>query len=122
MIEVVGREGNAVRFRLAGRISDEDYETVLIPAVNDILKEHEKVNALIEFSEEYEKYELGAMWEDTKFGMRHRNDFGRAAIVGAPRWIRWGANIGDKLMDAELKTFPPEQADKAWSWVSSYGA
>lgn len=118
MIEVVGREGNAVRFKLAGRVSDEDYESVLIPAVNDILREHEKVNCMIEFSEEYEKYELGAMWEDAKFGMRHRHDFGRTAVVGAPRCVQWGTRIGDKLMDAELKTFPNTQADEAWGWVS----
>ena len=119
MIELVERDGSAVRFRLSGKITDEDYETVLIPTITGILDWHAKVNCAMEFTDEYEGYELGAMWEDTKFGLKHKNDFGRVAVVGASRWIEWGVKIGSKLMDGELRTFPSEEADKGWEWVKA---
>ena len=59
-------------------------------------------NGLIEFGEEYEKYELGAMWEDTKFGVKHAKDFGKVAVVGAPKWVEWGTKVGNKLTNAKL--------------------
>ena len=117
MIELVERDGSAVRFRLSGKITDEDYETVLIPTITGILDWHAKVNCAMEFTDEYEGYELGAMWEDTKFGLKHKNDFARVGVVGASRWIEWGVKIGNKMMDGELRTFPSEEADKAWAWV-----
>ena len=117
MMELVGREGNAVRFRLAGTVTDDDYEQVLIPTISAILDWHERVNCVMEFSDEYEGYELGALWEDAKFGLKHKNDFERVGVVGASRWMDWGVRIGDRLMDGELRTFPSEQADAAWTWV-----
>ena len=117
MIELVARDGNAVRFRLSGKISDEDYEQVLIPTISGILDWHAKINVMMEFSEEYERYELGGMWEDTKFGLKHKDDFTRVGVVGAPRWMEWGVKIGDKLMDGDLRTFPSDEAEAGWSWV-----
>ena len=119
MIELVARDGNAVHFRLSGKISDEDYEQVLIPTISGILDWHSKVNSVIEFSDEYEGYELGAMWEDTKFGLKHKDDFARVAVVGASKWIQWGVKIGEKMMDGELHTFPAGESEAGWAWVRS---
>lgn len=118
MIEVVDRKGNAVRLRASGKVSDEDYEKVLVPAIEAVLKENDKVSCQIEFSGEYRGFELGAMWEDAKFGLKHRRDFTRCSVVGAPKWMEWGVKVGDKLTGAKLKTYPSEQAEDAWNWVS----
>ncbi|MHC4955924.1 MAG: SpoIIAA family protein [Planctomycetota bacterium] len=119
MIETVQHDQNSVWFRLSGKITDEDYELVLVPAITEILDWHSKVHCLMEFSDEYEGYKLGAMWEDTKFGLKNRKDLARVAVVGATGWIEWGAKLGDKLIGGELRTFTTDQAAAAWEWLTS---
>jgi hypothetical protein len=118
MIEVVDRTDNAVRMKAAGKLTASDYEQVVIPTVESVLEKNEKVNVQIEFSGDYEGTEIGAMWQDDKFGWKHRKEFGKVSVVGAPKWMEWGAKVGGKLTSADLKTFPGEQADDAWDWVT----
>ncbi len=68
--------------------------------------------------ENFEGWELKAMWEDAKFGMKHRNDFSRIAIVGGPNWVHWGVKLGELMMDCHVKTYPPEDLKEAVKWAS----
>lgn len=37
--------------------------------------------------------------------MRHRRDFDKVAIVGAPTWERWCATLANLLITGEIKAF-----------------
>ena len=49
------------------------------------------------------------MWDDTRFGLEHRNDLLKFAVIGGPDWVDWGARIAGLLMDTEVETFGPEE-------------
>lgn len=69
--------------------------------------------------EEFQGWELEAAWDDAKFGLQHRNDFEKVAVVGGPRWVEWGMKLAAVIMCGEVKTFSEEQLEEAWKWVES---
>ncbi|WP_197520731.1 STAS/SEC14 domain-containing protein, partial [Mycobacterium sp. E2238] len=61
---------------------------------------------------------LRAAWVNTVFDAKHRKDFDKVAVVGAPRWERWCVNVAAAwLMGGELRTFDRDRLDAAWEWV-----
>ena len=61
--------GNILGFRASGIVTGEDYEKVLVPALEEKLGEVQKVHLLYQLDEGFEKFDLGAMWEDAKVGL-----------------------------------------------------
>lgn len=101
-----------------GTVTGEDYTEVWIPALQKVISDYGKCRALLYMDENFKGWDLKAMWEDTKFGIKHRNDFARIAVVGGPDWVRWGVKLGELMMDCEIKTYEPSQLKEALSWAA----
>ena len=110
-------QGNIMGLRATGRLTDQDYQEVLLPSLENLLKQHGKIRLLCFLDENFAGLEPGAMWEDAKFFLPHRNDFEKMAIVGGPKWIEVIMKLFAPLMAGEMKTFPPEQLSEAWQWL-----
>jgi 6-phosphogluconate dehydrogenase len=67
----------------------------------------------------YNGIELGAIWDDVKFGIKHRNDFIKVAAVGAPRWMDWVVKASSAIMSGEVRTFSTEHLREALDWVNT---
>lgn len=120
MIEILPQsEGKTLGVRLTGKVTDEDYEKVFLPVLGDLIKEHGKVRCVYYMDEGFLGWELGAMWGDAKFGLKHKNDFEKIAVIGGPKWAEWGTKITAHLVSAEIKTFKVDQLDEAWSWIKA---
>ena len=59
-----------------------------------------------------------ALWDDARFGLKHRDDFEKIALVGAPLLAEWGARLANHLLDAEIETFEVGEFEKAWHWLN----
>lgn len=120
MIETLPEsEGDLLGVRFTGKLTDEDYDEVLGPAMEGLIEKHGKVKVLCHFDEEFEGWEMGAMWADAKFGIKHRKDFTKLAVVGGPKWIEWGTKAFAPIVEGAVRTFRPDQLDEAWEWVRS---
>lgn len=120
MIEVLPEShDNVILFRSRSTLTHEDYENVLIPKLEAVIAEHGKAKALFDFGEDFQGMELEAMWDDTKFGMKHRKDFDKIAVVGGPDWFKWATKIGDVLTPGDIKPFSSDEFDKALSWLQA---
>ena len=95
MIEIMTESaGNVLGVRLTGKVTDDDYETVFIPALEKKIAEHGKARIVYYMDSEFEGWNVGAMWDDAKFGLKHRNDFekigpwsaDRLGLSGEPSW------------------------------------
>lgn len=118
MIEIMsGSEGNLLAVRLSGKVTDDDYEKTFIPALNKVIAEHGKIRCIYYMDETFTGWELGAMWDDAKFGLQHKNDFEKIAVIGGPKWAEWASKIAMHLMGADMKYFGAEDLDDAWKWV-----
>ncbi|MGH9554074.1 MAG: STAS/SEC14 domain-containing protein, partial [Terriglobales bacterium] len=79
MIEVVEQDGNVLSLQANGTLTHADYEQVMIPKLEQIIKEHGKARILFAMGDEFHGWEPEAMWDDAKFGMKHRTDFEKCA-------------------------------------------
>lgn len=119
MIEVVEQDGNIVHLKANGKLSNDDYQQVLIPRLEQVIKEHGKARVILAMGEEFHGWELAAMWDDAKFGMQHRRDFEKLAVVGGSKWVEWATKIGALIIPCEVKTFASSQLADARSWIKA---
>jgi hypothetical protein len=106
-------------------VTKADYETVLIPDIEDKLSRHKKVRVYCEIAPDYVGLDPGAVWEDTKVGASHLRDWERAAMVTDVEWMRHAAKFFGGffgfLVSGEWRAFPTADADKAREWVVGGG-
>lgn len=106
-------------FNATGILNTRDYEVDFAPKVERAIARLGKVNLVLNLDELFEGWDLGAMWDDARFGVKHRHDFKRVAVVGAQPWFKWAMQLGSKLMDGEFRTFASNHLDEAIAWVNS---
>jgi hypothetical protein len=119
MIEVIEQEGNLVCLQANGKLTHADYQQVLIPRLEQVIKEHGKARILLAMGEDFHGWEPQAMWDDAKFGVQHRTDFEKCAVVGGPKWVEWATKVGALIIPCEVKTFPSSQLTDAQSWIKT---
>lgn len=119
MIEIVEQDGNIVCVQAKGKLTHADYQQVLIPRLEQVIKEHGKARILFAMGEEFHGWEPAAMWDDAKFGMQHRTHFEKCAVVGGPKWIEWATKIATVIVSCECKTFAVNQLTEAKTWIKA---
>jgi hypothetical protein len=118
MIELLQEtQGNTLVVKATAKLTAKDYEEVFIPKLKELIQNHGKVRAVIYLDDNFEGWELGAMWDDAKFGIHHMNDFDKIAIVSSKKWIEWASKIGSHLMKGQLKPFDGSQLQEALVWI-----
>ena len=119
MIEVMSESiGSMLAVKASKKLSEDDYTKIWIPALQEKIEKYGKISCLLYMDENFEGWEIKAMWEDKKFGLAHKNDFEKLAIVGGPSWVAWGAKIASMLMKCEVKSYDPKDLTEAVQWVT----
>jgi hypothetical protein len=102
-----------------GRVTAEDYEQVLIPAVEAAREAGGgKVRLLYVLGHDFPDYTAGAAWEDTKLGIGHLGWWERIAVVSDADWLRHAIHGLGWLMPGEVKIFGVGELDRARDWVA----
>ena len=94
-----------------------DYDAVLVPAVINALKSHDKVRLYYETAADFAGIDPGAMWEDFKVGMEHLTRWERVAVVTDVEWIKQTMRFFSFLMPGAMKSFPTSEAAEARAWI-----
>lgn len=105
-------------FDAIGKITDDDYKSKLVPAIESYLKTSEQAHLLLRFGPDFDGYSVHAATDDALLGLRHLHDFERIAIVTDHHWIAQGMRMFGPLMSAKIKVFPLEETDEALTWVA----
>ncbi len=70
MIEIMqGLPENVVAVIANGKITSEDYDNVLIPAIESKIQKHGKIRMLYQLGSNFTGFTYEAMWEDAKVGI-----------------------------------------------------
>ena len=110
-------ENGLLWIRAGGRLEDEDYNR-FVPQFERIAeREAGTVPMVIELAPDFSGWDLEGLWRDLKFDVRHKDCFGRIAIIGDSKWEEWGTEMSSSLFRAEMKFFQPSQRSHAESWV-----
>ena len=110
-------ENMVLTITVSDNLTKEDYDRVL-PELEKMLDMFGSLRFFIRLVD-FTGFEIDALWEDIKFDYRHKNQYGRIAIVGDTKWEEWGARLSKLFFDSEMQFFYADQADKAWKWVNS---
>jgi hypothetical protein len=116
----IGLERSGAEFYLTltaiGTLTHADYE-VITPLIDSALEgvKDPKIRAVID-ARELEGWEARAAWDDFKLGLKHGNQFARAALVGNQRWQEMAAKLGSWFMSGDVQYF--EDIDAAVAWVN----
>ncbi|HSS56550.1 MAG TPA: STAS/SEC14 domain-containing protein [Solirubrobacteraceae bacterium] len=108
-------------FRVAGRVTREDYADVLVPELRRVLEEGVRLRTLYAI-EHLDAMEPSALWADTKLGfdltVRHHDAWERSAIVTDIEWMARATRMFGWMIPGEARVFPMAELEQAKAWVA----
>ena len=119
MIEIMqGLPENVVAVSTSGRVTEEDYDNVLIPAIEDKIKKCGKIRMLYHLGKDFTSFTYEAMWDDTKVGIRHLTAFEKIAVVSDVDWVIDAVKIFKFVIPCPVKIYRNEALPEAKAWIS----
>jgi hypothetical protein len=100
-------------------VEKEDYEDVIVPAVDKAIDEHGKVRLVYVLGPEFDEYEGEAVWEDLKLGARNPTAFERIAVVTDARWAGPAIKVFSVLWPGQARAFPLADLESAKEWAAA---
>ncbi len=118
MIEQIkGMPTGTLGFRASGKVTAEDYESVLVPDVEAVFALNHKLRLLYQLGPDFDGFELGAMWDDAKLGLRHLSGWDRVAVVTDVGWVRAMVSAAGFMAPAMVELFHDSEFDAAMAWI-----
>lgn len=111
-----GLPGNVLGVEASGRVTREDYEKVLIPAVQRKLSDGEKLR-MIYCMDADAVFDFGAIQEDMSFGFGHWRDFSHIALVTDNIAVRSMTLMFMPFFPGKIRTFPAAELAEAKDWI-----
>lgn len=119
MVErIPGLPDDVIGFRAKGTVTADDYETVIIPAVEALFARESKARFLYHLGEDFSGFEAAAMWDDTKLGLRHLGGWDRMAVVSDVEWLRAAIKIFGLAIPGQVRVFHNRELAEATRWIS----
>jgi hypothetical protein len=109
---------NVLGFTATGTVTANDYESVIIPAVEAQFARHSKVRFLYHLGADFSGFEAAAMWDDTKLGLKHLAGWERLALVSDVEWIRAAVKIFALAIPGHVRVFHNRELAEATRWVT----
>ena len=117
MLELIdGLPGNVVGIAVSGRLTKQDYEDLLVPAMQKSLRRHEKIRLYYELNSRFP----GAAWDELDLGLEHASRCERVAIVTDIGWVRLTVKALRFLIPSEIRVFATIQADEGRAWIKGH--
>lgn len=98
-----------------GRVTEDDYRDVLIPALTAALQ-REDVRLLYVLDKDF-SYSPGGMWADTKLWARHLKGWKKVAVVTDADWLENSVKAFGWMMPGEIKVFESDDVVDAKRWL-----
>lgn len=109
---------NALGFTAKGTVTADDYESIIVPAVEELFSRQSKVRFLYHLGEDFSGFEASAVWDDTKLGLKHLGGWERMALVSDVEWLRVAARIFGLAIPGHLRVFHNRELAEATGWIT----
>jgi hypothetical protein len=104
-------------FKASGELTGDDYRSVLVPAMEEMLGRQEKLRLFYVLGDDVTGFSAGAAWQDTKVGMAHITKWEKVAVVSDKEWLRHSVNISGYLIPGEIKAYSIAEEGDARAWI-----
>jgi hypothetical protein len=116
MIELIeGLPKNVVGIVARGRVTMQDCQDVLVPAIKRSRKRHDKIRLYYEINSRFP----GSAWDDLDLGLEHAACCERVAIVTDISWVRSTVKAVRFLIPSKIRVFPTILADEGRAWITA---
>lgn len=117
MLEIA-EESGLIRVRAGGTLEGSDYND-FVPLFERIAaREQGAVPMAIELAPDFSGWDVGGIWRDLRFDVKHKEQFGRIAVIGTRDWHEWATKLSDVLFpSAEMRFFDPDAGGRAEHWA-----
>ena len=109
---------NVLGVTAKGTVTADDYESVIMPAVEALFSRHGKVRFLYHLGNDFSGFEVAAMWDDTKLGLKYLAGWERMAVVSDVEWIRGAIRLFGLAMPGHVRAFHNSELTEATRWIS----
>jgi len=109
---------NVIGFTAKGTVTADDYESVIIPAVEAMFSRQRELRFLYHLGEDFSGFEAAAMWDDTKLGLKHFAGWERMAVVSDVEWLRAAVKILGLAIPGHVRVFHDRDLAEATRWIS----
>ena len=109
---------NVLGISADGKITGTDYETVLIPALEEKLKANKKIRMLYHLGTNFTGFDLSAMLDDARMGMKHLSAWEKIALVSDHEMINTFAKFFGYMLSCELRIFKNTELENAKKWIT----
>lgn len=109
---------NVLGFTAKGTVTADDYESVIIPAVEALFARQKKIRFLYHLGEAFSGFEAAAAWDDAKLGLKHLGGWERLAVVTDVEWVRAAVKVFGLAIPGEIRVFHDRELAEARRWIS----
>jgi hypothetical protein len=107
-----------IGFRAVGTVEASDYESVIDPAIDATIAAGHKVNLVFVLGDDFERYSMGAMWQDALLEGKPERSWGRIALVTDHSLVGEIIHGIAFLFPCDLKIFAVAAQGDAVQWAS----
>ncbi len=108
--------GRVIEVRVTGKLTKEAYER-FEPVVAFQIERFGKLRILLALHD-FHGWTAGALWDDTRFELKHCRDIDRLAVVGEAKWEQGMAVFCKPFTSAAIRYFDQARIDEARRWVA----
>lgn len=117
MIQIIDSPANVAAFRAAGEVTAEDYQTVMVPAVEKLVEKINEINFLFLIDTDISNFTAAAWMQDALLGLKNLGKWNRAAIVTDSEKAITFTNGFSYFVPGEFRGYKKEDYEKALNWV-----
>jgi hypothetical protein len=107
--------GKVLEVQVTGKLTHADYQH-LVPAFERLVKQHGKISVLFEMAN-FHGWDVGALWDDIKFDMKHFSEIERLAMVGDTKWEQGMSVFCRPFTTAKIRYFDSAALEEARAWL-----
>ncbi len=109
---------NVAAFRATGEVTKEDYDNVVIPTIDALVKKQDSINFMLVLDTALSNFSIAALMKDLGVGLKHFTKWHKMAIVSESDAINKFTDVFSYIAPGEAKGFTHAQLEEATKWVS----
>ncbi|MCW3126324.1 MAG: hypothetical protein JWO03_1982 [Bacteroidetes bacterium] len=116
--QINGLAGHTVGFTFTGEVTKEDYDNLILPAVQRVTELFSSVNLLLVINTDLSNFTAGAWMKDAVLGLKNLTKFNRVALVSNSHLVRNMTQMANLVVPGDYKFFLMTEESEAMIWVS----
>lgn len=109
---------HATGVRARGEVTREDVETVLLPAIDELVSRTDAIYYLLVLDTDVQNWDAGAWMSDAKLGLKHFTKWKKIAVVTDQKGVQRFSDLFSALVPGESRGFSHEEEAAARQWLA----